>query len=58
MNFMITIAKEVVGIGGYTTIEKIETISRGKALKKIENMTIVRRYPNPFNSSIEIVVVE
>lgn len=58
MNFMITIAREAIGVTGYTTIEKIETISRAKALEKLENMTIVRRFPNPFNSSIEIVVVE
>lgn len=57
MNFMITIAREKVGLTGYKTIEKLETVSRDAGLEKLEKMEIVRRFTNPFNASIEIVVV-
>lgn len=58
MNYMITIAKETVGLTGYRTYKKIETLPRHIALKKIEGKEIIRRFPNPFDASIEIVVVK
>lgn len=58
MNFMITIAREAVGVTGHETIEKIETLSKYEAEEKLSGMKIKRRFKNPFNSSIEIVVVE
>ena len=58
MNYMITIAREAVGVTGHRTIEKIETLSRDAALKKLAGLKVVRRFKSPFNSSIEVVVVE
>ena len=55
---MITIVKETVGLTGYRTYKKIETLPKHIALKKIEGKEIIRRFPNPFDASIEIVVVK
>lgn len=58
MNYMITIARETIGLTGYRTFEKIETVPRDEGLRKLSGMNIKRRFPDSFNSSIEIVVVE
>lgn len=58
MNYMITIARDVLGLTGHRTIEKLETLPRDKALDKLAGMEIKRRFANPFNASIEIVVIE
>ena len=57
MNKWITIARETISMTGYKTIAHIETLERDKALKKLEGKTIIRRFTNPFDSSIEVVVI-
>lgn len=58
MNYMITIAREVIGCTGYKTIKKLETLPRHEALKKLSDKKIARRFKSPFNSSVEVVVIE
>ena len=58
MNFWITIARETVGVTGYRTIKKLETLPRDAAIKKLEGKQIVRRFENPFDASVEIVVIK
>lgn len=57
MNKWITIAKEAVSIDGYKTFAPIETLERDKAIKKLDGKTIIRRFTNPFDSSVEIVII-
>ena len=58
MNYWITIAKEAETLTGYRTYEKIETLPREEALKKLVGVEIVRRFANPFDHTIEIVIIK
>ena len=58
MNYYIRIAREVIGITGYKTIEYVDFGERYEMLKKVEDMEVIRRFPDPFNSSVEVVVVK
>lgn len=58
MNYMIEICRETISLTGYKTIQRIVMLPRHKALKILENETIIRRFNSPFNSSIEVVVIQ
>lgn len=58
MNYCVRIAREVIGITGHKTIEYVDFGERDEMLKKIESMEVVRRFTDPFNSSVEVVVVK
>ena len=59
MDYRIWICKETVGITGHRTFKKIKMVPRTEAvLEEIENMNVVRRFNDPFNSSIEMVIIK
>jgi len=57
MNYWITLAVEVDGLTGYRTIKHLTTVPRDAGLKMLEGKEIIRRFKNPFDSSVEVVVI-
>lgn len=57
---MYHIAKEVIGVGGHKTIEYIEKcLPRTKETESlIKTLNVVRIFQDPFNASIDIVVIK
>lgn len=58
MNYWMRIGRFVIGITGYRTFETIECVPYDEGLKLIEGKTVVKRWNDPLNSSIKVVVIE
>lgn len=53
----IFIGKESVTLTGYSTYTIIERLPVMEATKRLEGETILRRFPSPFDHSIEICII-
>ena len=52
------IARYVIGITGYKTLDTIKIVPYQKGIKMIHNMNVIKSFDDPFDHSINIVVIK
>lgn len=52
------IARYVIGITGYKTLDTIKTVPYQEGIKMIHNMNVIKTFDNPLDHSVRIVVIE